>query len=194
MSRAVLRRRARAGFLANERGLSLIEVMIAITIFAILSTTATFSYAIFKERARESGLKATAHNLQLELLVHINDFDLQHRWGRNYDKAYLNGYLERTWESVPYDNSLGHRNPVSRSKVVLNGISVPTWGKLTQPAIFITSNPAYALANLRSTMGSAALKGSIVVYLNNNIKDVELYYFNLAGRPSTLKVTIHPSN
>lgn len=194
MSRAARRRGGRGGILANERGLTLIELMVTVAIVGILSTTATFSYAIFRDRARESNLKAMVHNFQVELLVHINDFDLTHRWGTYLNKTYLNGYIERSWESDPYNNRMGHLNPFSRSKVVLCATSVPTSGRLTQPAIFITNSATYSSARLRSTTVVAALKGSIVVYLNNNIKTVELYYFDLAGRPSKYKVTVKPSN
>jgi prepilin-type N-terminal cleavage/methylation domain-containing protein len=194
MSCTALWHRPRGGVLANERGLTIIELMVAIAVVGILSTTATFSYAIYRDRARESNLKGLVHNLQVELLVHINDFDLKHRWGKNYDKAYLNGYVESSWENVPYDNRMGHRNPFSRSKAVLSATSVPTSGKLTQPAIFITNRTTYALKNLKPTTVVAALKGSLVVYLNNNIKTVELYYFDLAGRPSALRAIISPSN
>lgn len=194
MSPVAPRRGGRRGILANERGFSLIELMTTIAIVGILSTTATFSYAILKDRARESSLKAMLHNFQVELLVHINEFDLKRRWGTYFNKTYLNGYIESIWENTPYDNRIGHRNPLSRSKVILCATSVPTSGKLTQPAIFITNAAAYASKNMKATTVVAALKGSIVVYMNNKIKPVDLYYFDLAGRPSKLRVTVNPSN
>lgn len=192
--RATLAHRTGGGYLANERGLTIIELMVVIAIVGILSSTATFTYAIYRERARESHLKAMMHNLQLELIVNINDFDLTHRWGTYFNKTYLNGYLESGWETTPYDNRLGHRNPFSRSKVILCATSVPASGALTRPAVFITNSATYALRNLRATRVVAALKGSLVVYLNNNVKAVELYYFDLAGRPSKINATIKPTN
>jgi len=194
MSRAAWRRGGRGGILASERGFTLIELMVTVGIIAILSTIATFSFAIARDRARESHLKVMVHNLRLELLVSLNDFDLTHRWGTYFNKAYLNGYLESSWESTPYDNRLGHRNPVSRSKVILCATSVPASGALTKPAIFITRSATYAFANRPPNTIVAALKGSLVVYLNNNIKAVDLYYFDLAGRPSKLNTKINPAN
>ncbi len=192
--RATLAHRTGGGYLANERGLTIIELMVVIAIVGILSSTATFTYAIYRERARESHLKGMVHNLQVELLVHINDFDLTHRWGRNHDKDSLNGYLENGWENAPYDNRMAHRNPVSHSRAVLNASRVPKSGKLKQPAIFITNNPAFSPKRLLATRIITALKGSLVVYLNNNISAVDVYYFDLAGRPSALKASVEPSN
>jgi prepilin-type N-terminal cleavage/methylation domain-containing protein len=194
MSRTATRRSGPGGILANERGFTLVEFIIALGIVGLLSTTSVFSYAIYRDRARESNLNSMAHNFQVELLVHVNDFDLKHRWGTYLNNAYLNGYIERMWESNPYDNRLGHRNPASRSKVILCATSVPTSGLLTQPAVFITNTATYASKNMKATTVVAALKGSIVIYMNNNIKPVDLYYFDLAGRPSKLRVTINPSN
>lgn len=194
MRRTALRHGGQGGILASERGFTLIELMVTVGIVAILSSTATFSFAIARERARESHLKAMMYNLQLELLVSINDFDLTHRWGTYLNKAYLNGYLERGWETTPYDNRLGHRNPFSRSKVILCATSVPTSGALTRPAVFITNAATYAFRNRPPNTIVAALKGSLVVYLRNNTKAVELYYFDLAGRPSKIKATINPTN
>lgn len=194
MSRAAWRRGARGGILASERGFTLVELMVTVGIIAILSTMATFSFAIVRDRARESHLKAMVHNLQLELVVSLNDFDLTHRWGTYFDKTYLNGYLESSWESTPYENRLGHRNPSSRSKVILCATSVPATGLLTRPAVFITNAATYSFANRPPNTIVAALKGSLVVYLNNNIKAVDLYYFDLAGKPSKINTKINPAN
>ncbi len=102
--------------------------------------------------------------------------------------AYLNNRLETIWENVEYDNVFGHGNPYSQSKVILNWISVS--GSLKHPAVFVTSTPRFSYDSLRSQYAESNLRGSLVVWMRNGDSEIDIYYVDVEGRKSRLRLTV----
>ncbi|HEC77909.1 MAG TPA: type II secretion system protein [candidate division WOR-3 bacterium] len=171
----------------KKNGFTMVEILVVVAIIGILSSLVTWNVSNSIKRAREAQLKVMMRNLADDLLSYAPEYDLKHRWGKNYDERYLNGKLEKLWENKPFDNVFNHKNPFSFSKVVLNWRSVP--GYLKNPAIFITNNRRYSYDRIPPNRVMKRLKGSLVVWMRNKYSRVEVYYVNMDGKKSHYKIS-----
>lgn len=175
--------------LRNNKGFTLMEMMIVTVILGILSTLSVYSTARMIKRAEEARLMAMTHNVNYNVYSHVLDYDLQHRWtSKSYNIKYLNGKLETILENKPYDNFYNHRNPYSKSKVILNYSSIPS--KLKNPAVYITNAKKYAYDRIKVTAINKDLRGSVVVYMTNGTEAVDIFYIDIAGYKSKINMTI----
>jgi prepilin-type N-terminal cleavage/methylation domain-containing protein len=170
----------------SRHGFSIVELMIVLVIIGILSTLANFNMSNMIKRAKEAQLKAMVRHLTNDVFMYIHDYDLNHRWGKNYDERYLNGKLEKVLENKPYDNVYGHKNPFSASKVVLNWRSVP--GFLKNPAIFITCNKRFSYEGFGPKRKVKKLRGTVVIWMRKGVSTVDAYYVNLEGKRSSMRL------
>lgn len=172
----------------DERGFTITELMMVLPIIGILCSTAVAGYGYFTNKASAAVLQSLTYVLKIEVDSFIDDFDLSHHYGeRSYDTSFLSGRLERSWENTPGNNIFGHRNPFSLKGTVLNWAAVPL--SVDNPAIFITNNEHYAFAALPAGEIRPELRGSVVVHLRNDIRQIDLFYFDLAARKSSFHLT-----
>lgn len=76
------------------------------------------------------------------------------------------------------------RNPFSGSGAVVNWPDVLV--AESNPAIQITNNADYSCAGVGTDSVHPELRGSIVVYLDNGVPDVDIFYVDLLGRRSAM--------
>jgi len=173
----------------NNKGFTLIEIMIVVAIIGILSAIAIAPIYGKIDKAKEAKIMAMIPPIKNEVNVCASDYDLQHRWGStNYDIRYLNGRLETELENKAYNNYYNYQNPFSKSKVILNYGSIPSGYK--NPAVYITNKSQYSYNALKPATITPNLKGSIVVYMNNNVNYVDVYYINEAGKKSQINARV----
>ena len=127
------------------------ELMIVISIIGIVSTVAVWTASNSTNRVKEAQLKTTARTL-IDVHTYINSHDSYHRFLSEQDDTYLNHRLESLWESETYGNVFGHRNPYSKSPLVLNRGSIPA--SLKYPAVFITSNNTHSYDEISQAMAA----------------------------------------
>lgn len=173
----------------SSRGFTLIELMMVVVIIGILSSIGTVSMSRMIIKAEEARLKVMLHNINFNVESYVMDYDLKHRWtSRSYDIRYLNGKLEKVLENKEYDNIYGHRNPFSKSKVILNYGSIAS--KFKNPAVFITNASKYSFDKIKPRTITKDLKGSVVVYLANDVNFIDIFYIDIAGKKSMLNLRI----
>ena len=90
---------------------------------------------------------------------------------------YLNHKLESILENTPYDNVYRHRNPYSKSTVVLNWPSVPS--EFENPAIYITNKNKYSYDKISEVIEE--LRGSVIVWMENKESNVDIFYLDVDG-------------
>ncbi len=176
-----------------KAGFTLVELLVTIGIIAILSSVAMLTMGKYIERAKIVKLTAMMRYLHQEVSGINGNFDLAHRYTTTakvkgkYNSAYLNAALLEIWEKgLTNSNSYGHKNPFSNSKVVLNSTSITAAFK--NPAIFISyNNTQYPYA---SYVTNANAKGTVVVNINRNSMQVDVYYVDFKGvkSPNVLSV------
>ncbi len=171
----------------KTEGFSMVEMLVVLVIISILSSIATVNLVSAKKRADEASLKAMVHNLSTDLFYYLPNFDVKHRWKRRYNPKYLNHQLEKIWEKGRYDNVFGHKNPLSRSKAVLNWRRIPR--RLRRPAIFITPRRRFSYERIRPRFTRKRLEGSVIVWMHNRVAKVEIFYVNVDGYKSAIKIT-----
>ncbi len=171
----------------NERGYTLTELLMVLPIIGILCSAAVAGYGHFTNKAKAAVLQSLTHILKIEVDSLVEDFDLLHRYGeRSYDTSFLSGRLERTWENTPGRNTFGHRNPFSSKGTVLNWAAVPL--SVDNPAIFITNNEHYAFDGMPDGEIRPELRGSVVIHLRNNVRQIDIFYFDLSARKSAFRL------
>ncbi len=173
----------------SNHGFILIELVVVVVIIGILSSIATVSMSRMIARAEEARLKAMVYNINYNIYSYVSDYDLKHRWiNESYNTNYLNGKLETVLENKEYDNIYGHKNPYSKSKLILNYSWLPNIFK--NPAVFINYSSKYSYAKLKPSTVTKELRGSVIVYLNNDVPYVDVYYIDIAGKKSQINLRI----
>jgi len=171
----------------TDQGFTLIELMIVIAILTVLSAVALSGFAVFKIRAQESLLKNLVYLVKVETDTVVHDYSITSHWGGNYDTAFLNGRLEKTLEAGAPGSIQGVKNPFSGSRSVINWPTVLL--AESNPAIQITNNPDYSYAGMGTATVHPELRGSVVVYTDNGVPAVDIYYVDLLGKQSELHFT-----
>lgn len=173
--------------LRNERGNTMAELLIVVAVIGILSSVAVAGYGYFSNKAKAAVLPIVARFLKVELDSTLDDTDLAHRYGtQSYDTRYLNGRLEKAWEKTAGSNIFGHRNPFSGKGTVLNWAAIPL--SVGNPAIFITNHEQYAYDALPNDEIRPELRGSVVIHLANNVRQIDIFYFDLEARKSDFRL------
>ncbi len=170
----------------QDKGFALIEFVVVFAIIGILSTIASFAISRMIQSTQEATLKAMTRNVYIDMSDYVDQYDLKHRYGRNYDVRFLNGKLEAILENAPYDNCYDFENPYSKSKIILNWRSVPR--RLANPAVFITNNRRYSYERIQPDKVIERLKGSIVVYMRNRVSRIDVFYIGLDGKKSSMVI------
>lgn len=189
LKRALLRRmKMRHGgavALTYQKGMTIVELMIVISIIGILSTVAVWTASNSINKAKEAQLKTMARTLTDDVHTYIDSHDSYHRFLSEQDGTYLNHKLESLWESEPYGNIFGHRNPYSKSPVVLNWGSIPA--SLKYPAVFITSNSTFSYDEISQATAEDDLRGTVIVWMKNGEPQVHIFYIDVEGKKSHLR-------
>jgi prepilin-type N-terminal cleavage/methylation domain-containing protein len=177
--------RGGTSLLTHHRGITIVELMIVISIIGIVSTVAVWTASNSINKAKEAQLKTMARTLVDDVHTYINSHDSYHRFVSEQDDTYLNHKLESLWESEPYGNIFGHRNPYSKSPVVLNWGSIPA--SLKYPALFITSSNTYSYDEISQATAEDDLRGTVIVWMKNGESQVHIFYIDVEGKKSRLR-------
>lgn len=165
-------------------GFTLVELLVTLGIVAILSSIATMTISKNIERANLVKLTAMMRYLGQDVAGINGNFDLTHRYtttvkvAGKYNSAYLNAALLEMWEKYSIkSNSYSHKNPFSKSMVVLNSTTITNAFK--NPAIFISYNNNTFPYDRYKTNANA--KGTVIVSINRNSMQVDVYYVDFNG-------------
>jgi prepilin-type N-terminal cleavage/methylation domain-containing protein len=181
----------------EDEGFSFIEVLVAMIIIGILAAIAIPVYINQRDKAKEAGLKLTAHHITIAAHSYVAD-GLSTVWTTSYAKT--NGTLSTqaaTYASCALEenmkrggaagtNAEGYSNPYSAKKLILNQAALPT-GANVQPALWITqpSSTTYRYASFPTNSTTKAdLAGSVVACWNTGTSTIEIFFVNKNGRKS----------
>jgi prepilin-type N-terminal cleavage/methylation domain-containing protein len=149
--------------LQDERGFSLLELLIVLAIIACLAVVAAPVYASQRSKAEDVLLVANARNLATS--VQSGWMDVQNAAPTSLPGSIV---VAREWLAQQLRNpratgaGLHFVNPCTDSDAVANTNKLPT-GR-TAPAVWITSDPALAYATFTATDAAVArLRGTIIV-------------------------------
>ncbi|MFA6809111.1 MAG: hypothetical protein WCR27_08965, partial [Eubacteriales bacterium] len=136
----------------------------------------------------------------------IDKYDVDHRvppTGNlntySYNTTYLTGRMEKILElgeilnTNDYNNFDGYQNPFSGSKTIYSSWkAIPDYHNtsLYNPAICITPRNDYHYSDPNHIYPDY-LKGTIIIFMQNTVKNVEVYYIDNKGKTSE-KIVVSP--
>ena len=175
--------------LKNNKGFTLLQIVIVIAIIAILSAVAVASFANLPQKAEDTMLTANAKILATTISTKLPFYENENWYidsvGINYDC--VNDDLEAELEMIKdghYSNANAYKNPVSSSEAILDYSNTLGSGDGYCPAVFMTQTAAYAHTGKGST---GNLIGSVVAYFHadgSGTDYVEVYYVKRDGSKS----------
>jgi len=196
----------------NDKGFTLIELIVVLAILGIILAIATPAYRGYQERAQVATLSANMHTLAdiLETeaaLMGYSSEEYYKDWNQyhidssgnvhgdstvslnNHVEAYLELFLGGSDET--YANANSFINPFSKERTVLDYSDSIDSGDGHQPAVFMTEEDEFAHTGGESTQD---LIGTVVAYFHTDDDDtdyIELYYVNRDGSQSEETLVLH---
>ncbi len=194
----------------RQLGFTLIEILIALVIAAILVAIAIPVYASQRDKAKGASLEQSRHVAQVDVMTCLTNASLSttYRASRGaptsaaYKTAagqYLSCAIESLLENgVESSNGDGIVNPCSNKKTVVNTASASLSSANANPAVFITSASGcrYAGFQQQSATIRSNLRGSVIVCWNTlaSVNAIQLYYVGTNGikSPTVAQVSLAP--
>lgn len=166
----------------KNRGFSLIELMIAISIFAILSAVVTISSARARDKAHNAAIAGAAKTIAIDQVApYITEHNGKLRWGGSRNPKFLNGRIYQALNRPGRSNYYNYKNPASGSERIRVG------GNAGNPAaaVLITNRRKWKYDQISGRKNLLKRsKGLVVLWMARNDPTVEVYYIDMLGRVS----------
>lgn len=165
-----------------NRAFSLVELMVALGIFAILAALVTLNSTRARNKAKNTAILSAARTVALDHVApNMANFPQNRRWGGSRKTNFLNGYLNQALRRPGRTNVYNYKNPVSGSERIRLG------GSPGNPAaaILLTNRRRFRYENLATR--SRLLKrsaGLIIVWMSRRDPAVEVFYVDTSGKLS----------
>ncbi len=188
----------------GNKGFSLVELIIAVAILAVITAIIVPSYLKYIEKSKKAVLENNAAGLADMVQIYAIDFgksDWYGSWSSYVDghgdaESSLNNYIEYELEVIndgSYENNVSLKNPYSGKMSVLDKNLPNEPGDGYRPAVFLTYDSDYAHEGSGDT---DTIIGTIVVYFETGndssgpTDHIEVYYINKDGSHSDFMRTI----
>ena len=174
---------------SRQKGFTLVEILIAVCVIAILIAIAIPAYMGYADKAKTAVLKTNKAIFFDMVYIYSIDYDKSDwydSWNHNGDDS-LNNYIEQELEIIidgTCENDINLINPYSGKKSILDYNGTLSSGDGYCPAVFLTANNAYAYGGTGSTKN---IIGTIVAYFKvgaSTTEYIEIYYVNKDGTKS----------
>jgi prepilin-type N-terminal cleavage/methylation domain-containing protein len=166
----------------KSRGFSIIELLIAVAIFVILSAVITISSARARDKAKNAAIAGAARTLAVDQVApYVSDHPGKLRWGGAKRERFLNGRINLALTRPGRSNVYNYKNPATGSERIRVG------GNAGSPAaaVLITNRKKYRYDQVvkRASLLKRS-KGLIVLWMSRAEPGVEVYYIDMLGRVS----------
>jgi prepilin-type N-terminal cleavage/methylation domain-containing protein len=166
----------------HRRGFSLIELLIALSIFSVLAAIVAVSSARAREKAFNASLAGAARKLALDHVApNLAEYPQAVRWGGANREKFLNGKINLALKRPGRSNIYNYKNPVTSSERIRVGGNVGT----PADAVLITNRKKYRYDQVKTRKALLKRsKGVVVLWMSNADPGVEVYYIDTSGKLS----------
>ncbi|HKK95418.1 MAG TPA: type II secretion system protein [Anaerovoracaceae bacterium] len=186
----------------NNKGFSLIELIVVIAIMAVLVGVIAPQFLGYTERTKESILKYNTRGVMEIVSLHTMEYSRENWYVENIGKpeGSLNNFIEDKLEVInngdseyTYGNNSNIVNPYSSSLAILDWNQTISSGEGHCPAVFLTEESKYSHDNIEDASDINNLIGTIVVYFNESDEEtdeIQFYYIKEDGSKSEYLETL----
>ncbi len=167
----------------KQRGFTLVEVLVAVGIFAILAVAVGVYVRGARQRAQNTAILSAARTIAADHVVPlVSEFPQEVRWGGLRREKFLNARLYNDLRSTDLNNVYNYANPVSGNKAIIGRGGVQ---RKNPPAVYITNRNGFRYERIgtrRSLLKDIA--GTIIIWMSRSDPAIEVFYIDAQGRRS----------